>query len=49
MRHKTLVPVTVKKALGNNLTAAEILSGMSESMIGRLIDDYNSQENGDKE
>ena len=37
------------KSLENNLSAAEILSGMSESMIGRLIDDYNSQENGDKE
>ena len=28
------------KALGNNLTAAEILADMSESMIGRLIEDY---------
>ncbi|MBR1710480.1 MAG: hypothetical protein IJ719_16910 [Clostridia bacterium] len=34
------------KALGNNLTATEILSGMPELMIGRLIEDYKVQETG---
>ena len=28
------------KAIGNNMTAAEIISGMPDSAIGRLIEDY---------